>query len=131
MSSPVEQAQVDKVAEAIWRADINTGHRDFIAEADVSWAEDIGDAPKQYYRRMAVAAIEALQLTEEWAVSSGERRQFDNFGGDRDAAERGLYCAVTNNEHWQEKGREIPLWARNPRIERRLVGPWRTAEENQ
>ena len=114
MSSPVEQALVDKVAEAIWAS------------------HDITEPVRDRYRRMAVAAIEALQLTEEWAVSSGERRQFDNFGGDRDAAERGLYCAVTNNEHWQEKGHEmIPLWARNPRIERRLVGPWRTAEENQ
>ena len=117
MSTPVEQAAVERVARAI---------------CDQRWGED-GQVhqPTGWDRETARAVIEALQLTEEWAVSSGERRQFDNFGGDRDAAERGLYCAVTNNEHWQEKGREIPLWARNPRIERRLVGPWRTAEENQ
>ena len=89
-----------------------------------------GQAPR-YTVWIAEAVIEALGLAEEWAVSTGGRRQFDNFGSDRDAAERGLYCAVTNNEHWQAAGREIPLWARNPRMESRLVGPWRTAQKEE
>lgn len=59
---------IEAVAEAIWRADINNGHRDF----DVSWAEDIGTPAKQHYRKLAQAAIDALRLTEERRELGGE-----------------------------------------------------------
>lgn len=89
----------------------------------VPWRH-LGPQSREQCRLAAQAAIDALGLTEEWAVSSGERRQFERHGS-RDRAERALFVAESNNVHWERNGREIPLWARNPRIESRLVSFWR------
>ena len=94
-------------------------------KCNCGWSTGDPDEPgfEDPHAHVAAAVLKALELTERFAVSSGERRQFDQFDT-RDGAERGLHCVLTNNEHWQAKGREIPVWARDPHIESRLVGPW-------
>lgn len=72
---------------------------------------------------LARAALDALGLSTQWAVSSGDRREFELFD-ELEQARRALCCRVTKNEHWKRNGREIPLWARNPRMESRQVSNW-------
>lgn len=60
MSNP----QVEKVAEALWLVD-----HPFAAKHNVTWADVSNGPPRDRYRRMAQAAIDALELTDEWAVA--------------------------------------------------------------
>ena len=89
MSSPVEQAQVDKVAEAISR----------------TFCESFDYMTDEAAQRLAVAAIEALQLTEELGYK---------LDGDDDEGPDAWFSADEYNTS-------------RPVTHRRLVGPWRTA----
>ena len=113
MSSPVEQALVDKVAEAIWRAGYPR------ESADRTWRDLVN---KTHYRRMAVAAIEALGLRDEWCVGVVYPPREDYPG------------ATVPQQPWPIVSREAAeLYKRDKypddcyTIHRRLVGPWRTA----
>lgn len=60
MTDPI----VEAVAEAIWKEDA-----DHVAVSAKRWSwEDIGSDWRGYYRRMARAAIAALDRTEMWAA---------------------------------------------------------------
>lgn len=62
MSTPVEQATVERVAEAIWRASCKRN------PAKPPWPS-VNFATQDHCRELAEAAIEALQLTEERRVA--------------------------------------------------------------
>ena len=99
MSSPVEQAQVDKVAEAILQAESEMWE----GEAHFNLASA---------RVYARAALAALQLTEEARVA----RYTD-----------GLLGLTVPLDSVTSDAETLLRCYRGSVLERRLVGPWRTA----
>lgn len=72
-----DNAHLDRVAETLWSE---------LEEPGRLWSWDNLDAPsKDHYRRVAQAVLDALELTEDYAVTMGERRSFERFST-RDAA---------------------------------------------
>lgn len=104
MSSPVEQAQVDKIAEALWRVDGRVPE-------DIGWGMC---GTRNYYRRMARAAIEALQLTEETAF------KYTHLAS-------GRFTILETTD--VPVARKIAGTTHELAEVSRLVGPWRTAQE--
>ena len=103
MSTPVEQALVDKVAQAICGVE----DRD-----PIPW-DELSDYGKEQYRKKALAAIEALQLTEEWTWSWSETLTLDG--------KPGYGFSVSSREEAEAEADSYMT------IVSRLVGPWRTA----
>lgn len=109
-----------------------------MADISPSLKARIADAAEDYFQALerdgyrpegcngdycAEHLIKALGIIEQYAVSSGERRQFEQFDT-REDADRAFAYHQGNNENWRRTGRELPLWARNPQIESRLVSRW-------
>lgn len=94
---------VERVAEAIWRAD----HR---ANMPESW---VACAYPNYYGTLARAAVDALQLTEEWAAKN------PYSGG-----------VIEVPENSEENARKMKAIIPDTDVLSRLVSPW-LAEEGQ
>lgn len=121
MSTPVEQAAVERVAEAMWAATSNT---------DLVWHE-IPVVVMNGYRDMARAAIEALQLTEEWGI------KYDTFPNDvvlgREKNPDGSVTRVmkldSEGHARQAVDSPAPIGGFHKSAVSRLVGPWRGQHE--
>lgn len=97
MSAP--DTPVEQVAEAIWRA--STGRED-------PW-DSLNTPQKSHWRRLSRAAVEALQLTDEWGVIT-------DMGH------------VPLKPMTEDRARKLAAQHDDKTARRRLVGPWRTAE---
>lgn len=88
-------------------------------------ADQFANCPKPQRDYATQAVIEALDLREQFSVSSGDRRQFEPFERLEDA-ERALETALSNNRRWLKSHTELPVWALEPHIEHRYFTPWET-----
>lgn len=99
-------AHVSKVAEAIWSAD----NRSTAYWPSRTWV-DIREDERQAYVELALAAIDALGLTEEWGSVVAEQ-------------EPGVHRSREHAERSVAQFAEL-----NPRLVTRLVGSWVRAGE--
>lgn len=113
MSTPVEQAAT-AMYDAFWQAMRDSD--DPFGYFDEDMGKIDGAIPPGTFRRMAEAAIEALQLTEETAF------KYTHLASGRftilDTTDVPMARKIAGTTH------ELAEVSR-------LVGPWRTAEENQ
>lgn len=108
---------VDAVARAL--ANAIWGGSPLIEDA----FELLSDGEQDTYRSWARAAIDALGLTEEWrATCDGAYMPLAEKS--RDRAEHSLRTLLSNNATFEQNQGRIPDFARNPRLESRLVSGW-------
>lgn len=114
-----DRAPAERVAEAIWKASTDPRDRGLR-----TWRDVIN---KTHYRALATAAIDALWMTEEWAVHDRYGIAVTSRGG-RDGAER---LAVRINEEYAEKNKYVAgsmMCAPNAEAVHRFVTPWTTPD---
>lgn len=103
---------LDKVTQAIAGADIQIGYRE-----PIPW-DELSDYGKDQYRRMAQAAIDAMQLTKEWGVQITENGKtvIETHPGTGEPMDR--ETAFYENRRWPSYGYNTEG------VRSRLVSPW-------